>query len=111
MEKLKVEVKLKNRIRVHMAEVGCRSMKSLSAETGISANMLHLIETGKSSPTVDNVFRLLYFFGCTFEELFQAEITTNEPNHIDALSPAVKESIEAGEAEYLASKTLQKESA
>jgi DNA-binding Xre family transcriptional regulator len=101
-KKFNINVTIKHRLRVQMAEVGCRSIRELSEETGISQNTLHLLDTGaKTNITLGNVFRLLYFFDCPFEDLFQAEMTTNEPDHWGDLTDDVQQDIDEARKEYL----------
>ncbi len=92
MKSLNLDVKIKNRLRVQMAEVGCKSLRVLSEETGISTTTLHLMEKNEIQKFgLANVFRLLHFFDCKFEDLFEAEVTSDEPNHFDDLSPELQQ--------------------
>lgn len=102
MKKIRLTVKVKNRLKALMADAGFRSMKALAEETGISQNMLYLFERGEKSLALENICRLLWALDCRFEDLIQYEIDSNEPAHFDALSDEVKAGIEQAEADHQA---------
>lgn len=109
-ETLNIQVDISNRLKILMAEVGCRSILELARETGISKGTLYNLEQGKNTNlTLENVFKLLWFFDCKFEELFQATINTDEPDSFDALAEDVQETILAGREEYAARHSGQEE--
>jgi DNA-binding Xre family transcriptional regulator len=90
-----------NRIKVRMAEEGFRSVQVLASETGISANTLYAVVNGKhTNLSLENVCKLLWVLDCRFEDLFQYDITSNEPSDTADLSDAVQAGIEAGRREY-----------
>ncbi len=98
---IELTVKIKHRLKILMAEVGCRSIATLSSETGIHVNTLYALEKEtRMNLSLENVAKLLWFFDCSFEELFQIEVASNEPSHYDDLADDVKEAISEGEKEF-----------
>ncbi len=113
MDNITLTVVLKNRIRVLMAENGFKSIQALAAETGISPGTLYGLDNGThTNLSLENVCKLLWVFNCSFEELFQFEVESNEPLGSDALSDealAALRETEAETKEFMTSKPRIKE--
>jgi DNA-binding Xre family transcriptional regulator len=106
--KMELTVTIKNKLRVQMAEVGCKSLRALEEATGISKNTLHALEKGENTNLkLENVCKLLWFFDCKFEDLFLAEVTSNEPDHWDDLSDETQQKILEAKAESDASRNAK----
>ncbi|MGE0201864.1 MAG: helix-turn-helix domain-containing protein [Candidatus Melainabacteria bacterium] len=89
-----------NRLKDLMLRAGFRSVRVLSEETGISQNTLFAFIHGKNDLTVPNLIKVLWALDCTFEDLVQYEVVSDEPTHVDDLSDEIKEAIQRARQEY-----------
>lgn len=102
--KIELTVTIKNRLKALMSDAGFRSMQALANETGISRNMLYLFERGTHTLSTENLCKVIWALGCSFDDLIKYEVQSNEPEHWDDLSDDLKDTMLKEEHSYLASK-------
>lgn len=63
---------MKNTIRVERAKLRI-SQSELAEKVGMSFQGIHLIESGKTDPKVNNALKIARFFGKEVEDVFELE--------------------------------------
>lgn len=63
---------MKNQIREYRKIRGF-TMQQLADMVGVSINAIHEYETNKYQPRADVIDKLLFFLGCSFDQLFVRE--------------------------------------
>ena len=99
-DKVTLTVTFQNRFRDLMVQEGFLSLQEVYEETGIAMETLEALSAGNvADQSNEIVAKLLWLFDCKYEDLFQFEVESDEPNHWNDFSDAMKAEIEQALAE------------